>query len=103
MKQKQTYKDKYNTLIIINVIFFLCVEAYRIYSGIMLHFLSLQIGSKIDCSVYTGMYNFMKEITVYIFSREKSLFTLINDVLYVSSQIHYYIFYNGLTQLFNLF
>ena len=25
-----------------------------------------KIGSKIDCIVYTGMYNFMKEIPVYI-------------------------------------
>ena len=42
-----------------------CVEAYRIYSGIMSHFLYLKISSKIDCVVYTGMYNFMKVIHVY--------------------------------------
>ena len=30
-----------------------------------------KIGSKIDCVVYTGLYNFMKEIPVYIFRREK--------------------------------
>ena len=48
----------------------LCVEAYCIYSGIMSHFLYLKI--------YTGMYNFMKEIQ---FSCEKSLLTLIYYVL----------------------
>ena len=47
--------------------YLLCVEAYRIYSGIMLHFLYLKIGSKIDCVVYMGMYNFMKEKPVYTF------------------------------------
>ena len=57
------------------------MEAYRIYSGIMLHLLYRKIGSKIDCVVYTGMYNFMKEIHVYIFCCDKSLFTLIYDVL----------------------
>ena len=41
------------------------MEAYRIYSGIMSHFLYLKISSKIDCVVYTGMYNFMKVIHVY--------------------------------------
>ena len=61
--------------------YLLCVEAYRIYSGIMSHFLYLKIVSKNDCVVYTGLYNFMKEIPVYIFRREKSLFTLIYDVL----------------------
>ena len=30
----------------------------------MSHFLYLNIGSKIDCVVYTGMYNFMQEIPV---------------------------------------
>ena len=35
---------------------------------ILSHFLYLTIGSKIDCVVYTGVYNFMKEIHVYIFS-----------------------------------
>ena len=40
--------------------YLLCVEAYRIYLGIMLYFLYLKIGSKIDCVIYTGMYNFMK-------------------------------------------
>ena len=40
-----------------------------------------KIGSKIDCVVYTGMYNFKKEIPVYIFRREKSLFTVFYDVL----------------------
>ena len=47
----------------------------------MSHFSYIQIGSKVDCVVYTGMYNFMNEIHVYIFRREKSLFTLIYDVL----------------------
>ena len=46
----------------------MCVEEYRINSDIMSHFLYLKIGSKIDCVVYTGMYNFMKEIPVYIFA-----------------------------------
>ena len=27
-----------------------------------------EIGSKIDCVAYTGMYNFMKEIPLYIFA-----------------------------------
>ena len=40
-----------------------------------------KVGSKILCVVYTGLYNFMKEIHVYIFRLEKSLFTLIYDVL----------------------
>ena len=39
----------------------------------MSHFLSLKISSKIDYIVYTGMYNFMKEIHIYIFSSERSL------------------------------
>ena len=49
----------------------LCVEAYRIYLGIMSHFLYLKTGPKMYCVVYTGLYNFMKEIPVYIFCREK--------------------------------
>ena len=59
----------------------LCVEAYHKYLDIMSHFLYLKIGSKIDCVVYTGLYNFMKETSVYIFRCEKSLLTLIYDVL----------------------
>ena len=51
--------------------YLLCVEAYRIYSGIISHFLYLKIGFKIICVVYTGLYNFMEEISVYIFHGEK--------------------------------
>ena len=50
---------------IITPLMLLCVEAYRICSGIMSHFLSLKICSKI---VYTGMYNFMKEIPATFFA-----------------------------------
>ena len=32
----------------------------------MSHFLYLKIGAKIYCVVYTRLYNFMKEIPVYI-------------------------------------
>ena len=51
--------------------YLLCMEAYRIYSGIMLHFLYLNIGSKIDCIVYVGLYNFMKEIPVHFCAVKK--------------------------------
>ena len=61
--------------------YLLCVEACHIYWDIMSHFLYLKIGSKIGCVVYTELYNFMKEIHVYIFAVKKSLFTLIYDVL----------------------
>ena len=41
--------------------YLLCVKACHIYSSIMSPFLCQKIGSKIDCVVYTGMYNFMKK------------------------------------------
>ena len=34
--------------------------------GFYVAFLYLKIGSKIDCLVYTGMYNFIKEMPAYI-------------------------------------
>ena len=51
--------------------YLLCMETYHIYSGIISHFLYLKIGPKIYRFVYTGLYNFMKEIPVYIFRHEK--------------------------------
>ena len=61
--------------------YLLCVEAYRIYSVIMSHFLYQKIGSKLDCVVYAGLYNFMRQIPVCIFALKKSRFTLSYDVL----------------------
>ena len=66
INQKQTSKEGYNTLII-NIVILLCVETHHIYSGIMSHFLYLKISSKMYCVVYTGMYDFMKKIPVYIY------------------------------------
>ena len=53
------------------LLFVVCGGIPYIYSGIMSHFLYLKIGPKIYCVVYTGLYNFMKEIPVYIFHCEK--------------------------------
>ena len=55
------------------MIFVVCGGIPYILGDYVSHFLYLKI--------YTGMYNFMKEIPVYIFCRENSLFTLIYDVL----------------------
>ena len=52
------------------------MEAYHIYSGIMSQYVYPKIGFKIDCVVYMEMYNFMKEIPVYIFCREKSQYII---------------------------
>ena len=48
--------------------YLLCVEVYRIDSGIMSHILYFKIGPKMYCVVYTGLHNFIQEIpsfTVY--------------------------------------
>ena len=54
-------------------IFVVCGGIYVecIYSGIISHFLYLKIGPKMYCIAYQGLYNFMKEIPVYIFRWEK--------------------------------
>ena len=56
----------YNTLIINIVIFVVCGGISYILRYHVTLFIP-KIGSIIDCVVYTGMYNFMKEIPVYIF------------------------------------
>ena len=67
MKQKQTFKEEYNTLIIITIVIYVLCGGIPYILGYYVTLFIHKIGSKIDCVVYTGMYNFMKEIPVYIY------------------------------------
>ena len=75
-----TSKEEYNTLII-NIMICVVCGGIQYILGYYITLFIPKIGSKIDCVVYTVMYNFMKEIPVYMFRCEKSLFILIYDVL----------------------